>query len=47
MVRGVAGVFFLKVCLNYIDDSRWMCCDFVGGWVAYGVKFELVFGVRL
>ena len=24
-----------------------MCCDFVGGWVAYGFKFGLVFGVRL
>jgi hypothetical protein len=44
---GVAGVFFFKVCLEYVDDSRWVCCYFIGGWVSYGVKFGLVFGVRL
>jgi len=47
VVRDVAGVFFFKVCLEYVDDSRWVCCYFIGGWVSYGVKFGLVFGVRL
>ena len=47
MVRGVAGVFSLKVCLYYVVDSWRVCCDFVGGWVAYGFKFGLVCGVRL
>ena len=47
VVQGVAGVFFLKVCLQYVDDLRWVCCNFIGGWVSYGVKFGLVFGVRL
>ncbi len=47
MIWGVAGVFFLKVFLYSIDNSRWVCCDVVGGWVSYCVEFELVFGVIL
>ena len=44
---GVAGVFFLEVCLEYVDDSSWVCCDVVSVWVTYGFKFGLVFGDRL
>ena len=47
MVWGVAGVFFLKVFLNYIDDLRWVCCDLFGVWISYCFEFGLVFGVRL
>ncbi len=47
MIWGVAGVFFLKVLLYYIDDSRWVCCDVFGGWISCCVEFGLVFGVRL
>jgi hypothetical protein len=47
VVRVVAGVFFLKMRLQYVDDSKWVRCDFVGGWFSYGIKFGLVFGLRL
>ena len=47
MVRGVARVFFSEVCLHYVDGLRWVCGDFVSVWVPYGLKFGLVFGVRL
>jgi hypothetical protein len=43
VVRGVARVFFLKVSLSYVNESRWVCCDFVGVWVPYGLKFGLIF----
>ena len=47
VVRVVTGVFSLKVCLYFVDDSWWVCCDFVGDWVVYDFKFGLVFGVKL
>ena len=33
--------------LKYVDDFRCVCGYVVGGWVSYGFKFGLVFGVRL
>ena len=47
VVRGVPRVFFLKVCLLYVDDLSRVYGDFVGSRVSDGVNVGLVFGVRL
>ena len=47
MIRGTARVFFLKVCLQNVDDLAGVCDDFVGGRISDGVKVGLVFGVGL
>ena len=47
VVRCVAGVFFFKVCLQYVDDFGWVGGYAIGGWVSCGFKLGLVFGVGL
>ena len=36
-----------SVFVVYIDDMSRVCVFFVGGWFSDGVKFGLVFGIRL
>ena len=45
--RCCESVLFRSVVGVYVDDLRWVCCDFVDVLVPYGLKFGLVFGVRL
>jgi hypothetical protein len=45
--RGVAKVFFFKMCLECFENLRWVCYDVIGGRVSYGGKVRLVFCVGL
>ncbi len=47
VVRCVAGVFFLEVCLHDVDDFGWVGGYAIGGWVSDGFELGLVFGVGL
>ena len=47
VVRCVAGVFFLKVSLQDVDDLGWVAGYAIGDWVFDGFEFGLVFGVGL
>ncbi len=47
MVWGVAREFCLKVGLQDADNSCGLRGDFVGGWVSYGLKFQLIIGAGL
>ena len=47
VVRCVAGMFFLKVCLQDVDDFGWVGGYDIGGWVSDGFELGLAFGVGL
>ena len=44
---GSAGVFFLEVGLYDVYNLGRGCDDVIVGWVSYGLKLGLVFGVWL
>jgi len=47
VVRGIARVLFLKVCLQDVDDLSRVCGKFLGGRVSDRIEVRFVFGVGL